>query len=553
VRADWDLAGGSTITSLTGFLRTRQNNVADFTNNLGNSQPFLYCIGNVGVPGSPNACAPSNPANLVHLSGIYNPNNDDITDEWSQEIRFASPQDQRLRVGGGLYAFSSKFTAGDGAPIASVPLPDLGPDAQPGLAPFDPSAPNFAIGTAIFANTFTPDGGQDPLRRRFLREDTDSWAVFGSLDFDFTDRLTGLAEIRYVQESQVRRSYLYLRCVDRTTPECGDDFYDVRQREATSVPKGTARFDSLIGRVGLRFKVNDDWMVYGSIAEGEKPGGLRLINTNIIDPDTSEVRNTAIVNRFDPENITAYEAGVKGVLFDRLSIDAAAFYNDWRNIVLRQLQEVDPVSGALLEQPVGFNVNAGSARVMGLEFAGNLQITDRWRASASLGWVDAELRDAAQDQFETYPTFAPDGDVSGNQLLRQPEWDASASLSYDREFGRDWKWYARSDVSYQSGVYVGNNNQSWLPERTYVNGRLGFRSSRYTIELWGRNLFNNDAPIAAFRDIFFTNTDSVVAPYADLGPRPGFDKFPPFRYTVSYPRLRQVGINFEMRFGGLVR
>jgi hypothetical protein len=244
---------------------------------------------------------------------------------------------------------------------------------------------------------------------------------------------------------------------------------------------------------------------------------------------------------------------VKGVLFDRLSIDAAVFYSDWREIVLRQLQETDPVSGLPLEQPTAFNINSGDAEVFGLELAGQLQITDRLRAGGSLGWVDAELKDAAQEQLRSWPTFAPDGDVSGNKLLRQPEWDGSFSLSYDREFASDWKWYARGDATYQSGVYIGNDNQSWLPERTYVNGRLGFRSSRYTIEIWGRNLFNNDDAIAAFRDISWANTDSLTPPFANLGPRPNFDKFVPLRYTVTYPRLRQVGINFEMRFGGLVK
>jgi iron complex outermembrane receptor protein len=552
LRGDWDVMGsGFTVTSLTGFLKTVQNNVADFGNNMGNDLPFLYCIGLPESPAVPNSCA-ENPANLRHFSGLYNPNADDRTDEWSQEFRFSSPQDQRLRYGGGLYVFSSKFTAGPGAQIATVPLPDLGPGAQPGLAPFDPSAPNFAVGTAIFWNTFTPDGGRDPLLRTVLREDTDSWAVFASADYDITDRLTALTEIRYVQESQVRRQYLYALCVNRTTPECGDDRFDLRVPNAAQVVRGSARFDSLIGRVGLRFRINDDWMVYGSIAEGEKPGGLRLVNANLVDND-GELIPIVVTNDFEPEKLTAYELGVKGVLFDRLSIDAAVFYNDWREIVLRQLQETDPATGGRLEQPVGFNVNAGDARVLGFELSTSLQITDRWRAGATLGWVDAELQNAAQDQFQTYPTFAPDGDVSGNKLLRQPEWDASASLSYDREFASDWKWYARGDVTYQSGVYVGNNNQSWLPDRTYVNARLGFRSARYTVEFWGRNLFNNEDPIAAFRDIFFTNTDSVVPPYTDLGPRPGFDKFPPLRYTVTYPRLRQVGINFEMRFGSIAQ
>jgi iron complex outermembrane receptor protein len=552
LRADWDL-GGTTITSLTGYSYTKQNSVSDFSRNLGDSQPFLYCIGSQEEPGVPNSCG-TNPADLRFFSGVYNPQLDNITEEWSQEIRFASPQDQRLRLGGGLYGFSLSFKAKPGAPIANQPLPATPPGTAPGLAPFDPtSAPNFAIGTAIFYQSFTPDGGIDPLERTILREDTDSWAIFGSADYDITDRLTGRAEIRYLQESQERQQFDYAQCEDRSNIAlCGDDIFDLRFVAPSVIESGTARFDAWTGRVGLDFKINSDWMVYGSIAEGQKPGGFQLVNVRVI-PPASEPVDRIISNTFDPEKLTAYEIGVKGVLFDRLSVDAAVFYNDWREIVLRQLQETDPESGLPLEQPTAFNINSGDAGVMGLELAGTLQVTDRFRTTASLGWVDAELDNAAQDQLRNWPTFAPNGDVSGNKLLRQPEWDGSLSFSYDREFGTDWKWYTRADITYQSGVYVGNDNQSWLPERYYVNGRFGYRSSRYTIELWGRNLFNNDDAIAAFRDISWANTDSLTPPFANLGPRPDFDKFVPLRYTVTYPRLRTVGINFEMRFGGLAR
>jgi iron complex outermembrane receptor protein len=556
-RADWELAGGTTLTSLTGYLYTKQNSVTDFSNNLGTDVPFLYCIGAIGEPSVPNSCG-ENPADQRFFTGLYNPNPDQLTEEWSQEFRFSSPQDQRLRVGGGIYGYATSFKTGSTTAISTRPLPATPPGTQPGLPPFQQSGgPNFAIGTAIFYATFTPDGGLDPLQRRVLREDTDGWAVFGSLDFDFTDRLTGRAELRYSQEAQQRQDFQYAACPERT-PEavaiCGDDQFDLNAVSPVSQTSYSARFDSFIGRVGLDFKVNSDWLIYASIAEGEKPGGLAVVQGDLVpenaedDPDVDQVRT----NPFEQERLTAYELGVKGVLFDRLSIDAAAFFNDWRSIVLRQLQDIDPVTGRQWTQPVAFNVNAGDADVFGLELSASLPITDRWRTNASVGWVDAELTDAAQDQFAVYPTFAPDGDVSGNKLLRQPEWDASFSLSYDRELRNDWNWYARGDVTYQSGVYVGNNNQSWLPERTYVNARLGFRSARYSVEFWGRNLFNNDEAVAAFRDIFFNNTDSVVAPYTDLGPRPTFDKFVPFRYTVSYPRLRQIGINFEVRFGGLV-
>lgn len=340
--------------------------------------------------------------------------------------------------------------------------------------------------------------------------------------------------------------------------------------EGICTTNGSTRFSQVTGRIGLDFKVNDQWMLYGSIAAGEKPGGLNLISTTVLDPTPVDA---IIVNDFGPEKITAYELGVKGTAFNgRMALDAAIFYNDWREIVLRQLQDVHPDSGLPLEQPTGLNVNAGDATVLGAELTANIAFTDNLSGRFTWGWVHSELDNAKQDQLSLWPSFrapgcetvppdddeadacnAASGDVSGNMLMRQPEWMGSASLSYGRQLRGNWDWYIRGDATYQGGVYVGTDNQSWLPEHTYVNARLGIRSERYTVELWGRNLFEDDNAIAAFRDIYWTNTDNIYAPYTDQGPRPDFNKFPPFRYTVSYPRLRTYGINFEVRFGAAVR
>jgi iron complex outermembrane receptor protein len=568
LRADWEVEGLGTFTSLTGFSDTEQNSVFDFGRGVGENQPFLYCIGLPGPLGAPNNCA-SNPADQTFFTGVYNPEIGSKNQEWSQEIRFATDQDRRWRAVVGAFAFRTRQKEYEGTPIATQPLPVTPPGTQPGLAPFDPTggSPDLAIGSAIFYTVFTPDGGLDPLRRPIQRLDTDAWATFASLDFDFTDRLTGRAEVRFAQDRLGLVAWRYQRCAPFTgdlDPQPGtpcpdvasrpDDVYDLRVNAPVVTQTLSDRFNQLVGRVGLDFKLTDDWLLYASVAEGDKPGGVELVEVAVVLPPPDPVQDRLVPNSFRTERLTAYEIGAKGFLFDgRLSIDGAVYYNDWRDIVLRQLTENDPISGLLLDQAAAFRENSGSADVFGAEVALGYAFTDRLTGTASVGWVKAELKDTVQENLANFPTFAPDGDISGNSLLRQPEWDASVSLSYKRELVADWDWYLRGDASYQSDVYVGNDNQSWLPARTYVNARLGFKSSRFGIELWGRNLFDNGEPVAAFRDIYFANTDTVVPPYANYGPRPDFDKFVPFRYSVSYPRERTYGINFEMRFGALAQ
>ena len=92
----------------------------------------------------------------------------------------------------------------------------------------------------------------------------------------------------------------------------------------------------MTGRVGLDFKISD-WMVYGSIAYGEKPGGSSWRPASGIGRAVI-ARPCRSTSTFDPEEITAYELGLKGAAFDgRLTISSAVFYNDWKEIVLRQL------------------------------------------------------------------------------------------------------------------------------------------------------------------------------------------------------------------------
>jgi iron complex outermembrane receptor protein len=319
------------------------------------------------------------------------------------------------------------------------------------------------------------------------------------------------------------------------------------------------RFKSVTGRIGIDWQMTDDWLVYSSIAYGEKPGGLALATEEVVAEGGGSGETVLITNSFDEEELTAYELGVKGTTWDgRLVLSSAVFYNDWKNIVLRQLLFNDPDSGLALEQPLSFSQNAANAGVLGFEIETSVGFTDNFTGRFTVGWADAEIKDALADAFDDFPDLAAEGfdglggDVSGNTLLRQPEWLLSSSLSYQHQLTGDWDWYASGDANYQSGIYVGNDNQSWIPSHTYVNTKLGVENAMYSLEFWTRNLFNQGQAVAAYRDIYFANTDNQVPPVVDQGPRPNFDDFVPWRYTVSYPSERTFGVTLRMRFGAAV-
>jgi len=562
-KVTWDFDFGSFV-SLTGYSQTEQSSETDF-GQIGYNSPLLYCEGaSGGDRGQPDSCL-GNPANQRFFIGVLNSNNGTESDEFSQELRFTSAQDQRFRYTAGGYYYKSASHGHSGSIIHVGEQPNGGVGI--GYPPIVPGT-GLNIGTSIFYCGFTDDGCEDPFDRETGANETKAWAVFTGVDFDFTDRLTGRGQLRYGEQEEQIDTFRYARCGDVLTPpaplaieianNCGDDVFDLNRFDplvtdpddlGRTSNSGSADFSSVTGRLGLDYKINDVWLVYGSVATGDKPGGLQLVTPTVFNADGSSER-VLIPHTFDTEKLTAYEIGLKGGTEDgRLRLDMALFYNDWRDIVLRQITTTLPGDGRQLEQSASFNVNAGTAEVFGWEMTADVGITDDLSGRVAVNWNDSVMKNARQDTFENFPSFAPDGDVSGNKLLRQPEWTVSASLNYVRSLWGSWEGFGRIDGSYQDKIYLGNDNQNWLPSRTTANLRFGAESGRITLAFWVRNMFNEDSAIAAFRDIWWSNTDSITPPFTDLGSRPDFNQFPPFRMSVTYPTLRTFGLTASVRFG----
>ena len=250
---------------------------------------------------------------------------------------------------------------------------------------------------------------------------------------------------------------------------------------------------------------------------------------------------------FDEEKILSYELGAKGTTADgRLRYDLAMYMQDWTDIIIPQIFQNDPITGDPLEQPEGFNTNAGDATVWGWEVQGDIAFTETVFGGFGVSFTDAEMDHAQLESFADFQSFAPDGDVSGNKVLRQPEWQANANLRYSNALNDSWSFDARLDVIYQDEYFGGLDNQWTIPDHTYVNLRFALESDRWLLSLWAKNLFNDDSPIAAFRDVYFGNTDDILQQEpASSTPQ----KFFPWRITATQPRLRTYGVTVAVRFG----
>ncbi len=135
------------------------------------------------------------------------------TEEWSQEIRLASPTDRRTRFMVG--AFYYDYNMDDWALTFQQPVRG------------------------------NPFGATDEITNQ---------ALFGLVSHDITDRLTLTAEIRYQEEDKSR--------LERNPTTGAQTFFAEETFKATTP------------RLTLDYTIDDDRMVYFVYAKGAKPGGI---------------------------------------------------------------------------------------------------------------------------------------------------------------------------------------------------------------------------------------------------------------------------------------
>jgi len=602
INVNWDLDFG-TFTLLQGYSKTEQEAVDDGARNLGNLQPYDFC------PGGSFSCFDYVGVESA-LTGVIQPAGKDTTEEWSTELRFASPQDEALRGGGGFYYFDNNFKSRSvGSVIANQPLPPSYDVDDSRFGPFVTIAPGapagtIAIGTPAFGPWFSPNGDTDSSSFK-LDTDIESWASFGWLEIDFLDdRFTARAEIRYTYQEEDTFS----RSLSNTSPGCpgpvGLGCSDVNPNPPT--PPG--RYDGVdgvaynysditvsgdddwsfwTGRLTLEFRPNEDWLLYGTVANGTKSGTIETVTGDTLPSGglVSCVGQPAagdplgpVVNAdefclaipVDKEEITSYELGAKGSFADgRVQMELIGFYNDWSDAAIRATFDEVPGTGVRLEQPEAVTQIAGEASVWGWESSINFAPNEFWLLNGGISYQDAQWDSARLESLRLFQSagndgscavdfeageVAPDycGRIDGNQVARQPPWQARLSATYTRPIGMNlmnesWEVFGRADWTFEDSWYPQDDNLARIPEHTYTNIRLGLTSDRYALEFWVKNLFEEQDASASFRDVFFSNTDNI---YGDRPPGNDANQFFPFRYTVNYPQLRTWGITARARFGG---
>ena len=335
---------------------------------------------------------------------------DTVVESLTQEVRVNTEFSENWLLTAGVYYKDSEHDA----PLFSEWYPD------PNTLPFS------ALGGSLFIAT-------------------ESLAYFAETVFSITDRLEGTLGVRYYTD-------------ERESENIVSQF-----GAPISVVDGLDN-DSTVARAVLKYTINDDLMTYASFGQGFRSGGVQFFDSEAA---------LGVPNTFDPEDLTTYEVGAKGVLGDgAFSYEVAAFFMDYENIQI------------YLSNPLGIQLfyNGGNAEVIGFEFSGTFRVTDDFLLDVSYGLNNGEY-------LEDTLTH-----MAGEPMDSVPEFTYSISADYSFGLPAGFRGHVRADYLASDDTEVNIRGFGYPEESVTADGlvtlnvRAGVTRDNWSVHFFVENL-----------------------------------------------------------------
>jgi outer membrane receptor protein involved in Fe transport len=272
-----------------------------------------------------------------------------------------------------------------------------------------------------------------------------------------------------------------------------------------------------VPKVALSYTAQDGTLVYASASKGFRSGGPNQVLPPVCDIGVAQLGLTpGQLLQFKSDSLWNYEVGAKGRV-GGLTLSGAAFQMNWSEIQQRIILPV-----CFLPE----TVNAGKARIRGVELEASGKLTGGLEFRLGLGYQDPKILDPGLS-----------GLPAGSRILQVPYYTGTAALSYTRPLTDSVSLYVSSDYSYV-GSSLSNTTTSQfgaLEERAGYglwNARLGGEWSANRLELYAKNILKKEANIGDIYPAGYPQTDP------NGNPLPRVAVLPPL----------QLGIQFSHRF-----
>lgn len=288
-----------------------------------------------------------------------------------------------------------------------------------------------------------------------------SSAVFGQATVSVTDALRLTGGLRYTDDKKTSLQTTQIELEDGTVVV-------VTAQDDTS-----GKWNKLNWKAGVEYDVTPDSMFYGSIGTAYKAGG--------------NYGGTA-PNDYGPENLTAYEVGLKNRFGRGVTLNLAAYWYDYTDL---QITSLDSDNGTLRT----VTRNAGSATIKGAEaeFAWNTYGFGKF--DGSVAYTDAKYDHFVLPYGDSFTNYGSDTqtavDYSGQRLALTPKWSFNVGYEYTFDvLGGSLK--ARAQTHYESGKNLDFHNFAVNYQKAYTKTDLSATyepdNADWSLQLYVRNL-----------------------------------------------------------------
>jgi iron complex outermembrane receptor protein len=331
-----------------------------------------------------------------------------------------------------------------------------------------------------------------------FEQDLTSFAVYGQLTWNATDRLRVTGGLRWTSDEK-DGSFETLINNPIVAPPSPTNPFGLQLRAPESVPDLEFDDNELTWLANVSYYVTDEIMLFGTASTGFKSGGFNSEGAN-----RTLLRSERI---FGSETVDNYEIGAKSSWFDNRMVANVTFFRT--EISDFQDRQFDGVNFIVQ--------NAGELVQQGMELDVQVQPVEQLYAILAVGYLDSEFDEfpnatnypavVAQTQAINRQRLAaglpplpvPPLDLEGERNHFSPEWQMSLSAEWtDGLPGTSLDWFARAEYQVTDDQNVGaetnGNPQTIQDGYDLANFALGLRGADGDWELTGfiRNAFDEE-------------------------------------------------------------
>ncbi|NIB41778.1 TonB-dependent receptor [Pseudomaricurvus alkylphenolicus] len=319
-------------------------------------------------------------------------------------------------------------------------------------------------------------------------QDSETYAIFGSLSWHQTEDITWTLGLRYSSENkEANRSLLvseYLGTSAQTNPAAILDM-NILGIYTHSV-SGEHTDKNVSPSLKLQYDVSGNVMLYASLSKAFKSGGYSEPGLTGDDDGEYSPAGTPTTFSFDQEEALAFELGGKTTLLNGSAVlNFALFNTEYDDLQVSTYDGLSFVVG-----------NAAKAISRGVEVDGMVRLSESLTMSGSMAYLDARY-DEFPDTNCTYEQLllSPVGctqDLGGETLANAPKWTVNMAIEHVTPLSSNLELMSRIDVNYTDDQYLASDldERSLQVDFTLVNARLALSNAEgsWEVALLGKNL-----------------------------------------------------------------